>query len=133
SVLRSETHIAPMWRRYGPATWRWIGLKLLLGLCAMACILPLAVPAIFFFIHETQHQTPRVGNPVSFVLAIFVFVLACISIVLALTVVFVLVRDLGLPSMALEATPLRETVRRVFALARAEPDQVALYVLMRFV
>jgi hypothetical protein len=132
-VLRSETHIAPMWRRYGPATWRWIGLKLLLGLCAMACILPIAVPAIFFFVHETQHQTAGGGNTAAFVFTIFIFVLACILIVLALTTVFVLVRDFGLPSMALEATPLRETVRRVFALARAEPGQVALYVLMRFV
>ena len=33
--------------------------------------------------------------------------------------------------MALEGTPLRETVRRVLALTRAETGQVALYVLLR--
>ena len=28
-VLRSDTTVAPIWRRYGAATWRWIGLKIL--------------------------------------------------------------------------------------------------------
>jgi hypothetical protein len=59
------------------------------------------------------------------------FVVLLMLVVLALAVASILLRDFGLPSMALEGTPLRETVRRVFALARAETGQVALYLLLR--
>ena len=50
-VLRSETTVAPIWHRYGPATWRWIGLKLLFFFGAVLCLSPILVPAIFYFIH----------------------------------------------------------------------------------
>src|SRR5581483_6394279 len=42
-VLRSETFVAPIWRRYSAATWRWMGLKILLFLCAFACLAPILV------------------------------------------------------------------------------------------
>jgi hypothetical protein len=132
-VLRSETWIAPIWRHYAAATWRWIGLKLLFALAAIVCIVPLALPVIFFFIRATHQQQTGGGHVMSFVFAIIVFVLIVLLIVLAIAIAFVLLRDFGLPSMALEATPLRETVRRVIALARAELGQVVLYLVMRFV
>ena len=133
SVLRSETHIAPIWRRYGPATWRWIGLKLLFGVCATLCIIPVALPLIFFIIHQTQNQHAGAGHIASFVVGIVFFIFAVIFLVLVIAIAFALLRDFGLQSMALEATPIRETVRRVIALVRAEPGQVALYLIMRFV
>jgi hypothetical protein len=131
SVLRCETWIAPIWHRYGAATWRWIGLKLLLFLAFFACMIPVLIPTVIFFVHAAQKQ-PAGGQIVSFVFAIFFFVLVIGVLVLALTVAYILLRDFGLPSMALEATSLRETVGRVLGLVRAEPGQIALYVLLRF-
>ena len=132
-VLRSETTVAPIWRRYGPATWRWMGLKILLFLCAFACLAPLLVPTVFYFIHAVSAQSHGDNSHiVGFILTIFCFVAIVLLLVLALAIATVLLRDFALPSMALEGTPLHETVRRVIALTRAEPGPVALYVLLRF-
>jgi hypothetical protein len=132
-VLRSDTTVAPIWRRYGPATWRWMGLKILFFLCAFACLAPIIIPAIFYFIHAVTLQSQGDNSHiVGFILTGFFFVVLLILFVLALAVATVLLRDFALPSMALEGTPLRETVRRVVALTRAEPGQVALYLLLRF-
>ena len=132
-VLRSETTVAPVWRRYGPATWRWMGLKILFFLCAFACIAPVLVPGIFYFIHAVTLQSQGDNSHiVGFILTGMFFVLLFVLFVLALAVATVLLRDFALPSMALEGTPLRETVRRVVALGRAEPGQVSLYLLLRF-
>jgi hypothetical protein len=133
TVLRSETTIAPIWRRYGPATWRWMGLKLLLFLCAFACLVPILIPGIFYFVSAASRQSHGDNSHiVGFILTGVCFVVLFIIFALALAVATVLLRDFGLPSMALEGTPLRETVRRVIALAHAETGQVALYILLRF-
>lgn len=132
-VLRSETTVAPIWRRYGPATWRWIGLKLLFFFGAALCLAPLLVPAIFYFVREISLQSAGDNAHIAgFLFAILVFIAVVMLLVLILVVGFILLRDFGLPSMALEGTPLRETVRRVIALAGAEPGQLALYILLRF-
>lgn len=132
-VLRSETTVAPIWRRYGAATWRWMGLKILLFLCAFACLAPILVPGVLYFISAIGRQSNGDhSHIVGFILTGIFFVVLFILFALALAVATVLLRDFGLPSMALEGTPLRETVRRVVALTRAETGQVALYVLLRF-
>ena len=132
-VLRSETFVAPIWRRYGPATWRWMGLKILLFLCAFVCLVPILVPGVLYFIHAVSLQSHGDNSHiVGFIFAIFCFVAVVLFFVLVLSVATILLRDFALPSMALEGTPIRETIRRVIALARAEPGQVSLYVLLRF-
>lgn len=131
-VLRSETTVAPIWRRYGAATWRWMGLKILFFLCAFACLAPILIPAVLYFISAFSLQTHGGHiNIVTFVLTGFSFVAALILFAIAMAVATILLRDFAVPSMALEGTPLRETVRRVVALVRAETGQVALYVLLR--
>ena len=131
-VLRSETTVSPIWRRYGPATWRWMGLKILLFLCAFACLAPILIPGIFYLIHAISLQSHGDhSNIVGFVLTGVCFVIILALVVLALAIAAILLRDFGLPSMALEGTPLRETVRRVIALTRAETGQVTLYLLLR--
>jgi len=131
-VLRSETYVAPIWRRYGAATWRWMGLKLLFFLAALACITPIAIPAAFYFIHAISLQSHGDhSHIVSFILTMFAFIVLFALFAITIAVVTILLRDFAVPSMALEGTPLRETVRRVIALTRAETGQVALYVLLR--
>jgi hypothetical protein len=131
-VLRSETQVAPIWRRYAAATWRWMGLKLLFFLAALACVTPIFIPAVLYFIHAISLQSHGDhSHIVSFILTMFAFVVTVVLFVITIAVVTILLRDFAVPSMALEGTPLRETVRRVIALVRAETGQVALYVLLR--
>ena len=130
-VLRGETQVAPVWRRFGPATWRWIGLKGLLYAAILLCLLPVALPTLLLVVHSIPKGA---GAALGALLAGMVgFVAAMLLIVFVAAIACILLRDFGLPSMALEGTPLRETVRRVVALARAEPGPTALYLLMRFV
>jgi hypothetical protein len=132
-VLRSKTTVAPIWNRYGAATWRWMGLKILVFLAAFACLVPVLIPGVLYFISAVSQQSHGDNSHiVSFIFTVFCFIAIILLFVLVLSVVTILLRDFGLPSMALEGTPLRETVRRVIALTRAEPGQVALYLLLRF-
>jgi hypothetical protein len=133
-VLRSDTTVAPIWRRYGRATWYWIGLKILFFLTALLCVTPILIPVAILFIHRIgpAFQEGFQRNPAIFVVAILGFVSAVFLVFIVIFVIYTLLRDFGLPSMALESTPMSETVRRVWRLLRGEPGPVALYVLMRF-
>jgi hypothetical protein len=131
-VLRSDTTVAPRWRYYGPATWRWMGLRFLFILIAAVCLSPIVVPAVLHFIHAMpgagSAAQPDFGTFIGPFLAFFGALLLFLIVV---GIGSVLLRSFGLPSMALEATPLGETVARVFRLIRAEPLQILLYIVMR--
>jgi hypothetical protein len=134
-VLRSDTTVAPIWRRYGAATWRWIGLKILFFLACFVVCAPFLIPIIIAFVHgvAANAQNGSIHNPMAFIGTILGFVGAIIVIALFTAVLYSLLHDFGLPSMALESTSMGETVRRVWNMLRAEPGQVLLYLLMRFV
>ena len=131
-VLRRETTIAPIWNRFGPATWRWMGLRFFYSLGALVLLSPILIPVILAFIHTMPKAgtTPNLGAFLA-VFAAFFGVILLAAIVIG--VGELLLHDFGLPSMALEGTPLRETVTRVLRLMRAEPLQVFLFVIMRVV
>ena len=131
-VLRRQTTIGPIWNRFGPATWRWMGLRFLFSLAAMILFLPILIPAVLGLIHSF----PKGGAPPDIgtffgVFAAFFGAILLIAIVIGIG--HLLLHDFGLPSMALEGTPLAETVTRVFRLMRAEPLQIFLFVVMRVV
>ncbi len=133
-VLRSDTTLAPIWRRYGNATWHWMGLKILYFLVAIVCAAPVLVPILIHFIRAIGPSfhgiTPQ--DPVALIVAILSFIGAIFFIIVLISVGYTLLCDFGLPFMALESTPIPETVRCVWNLVRNEPGPVALYVLMRF-
>jgi hypothetical protein len=129
-VLRRDTIIGPSWSRYGPATWRWMGLRLLLALGGLLLMLPILIPAVLTLIHafhSGQDAQTNFGALFGALLAIFA---ASLLVALLLLVCQLLLHSFGLPSMALEATPLGETVARVIRLMRAEPLQVFLFIVM---
>ena len=123
-----------MWRRYGSATWRWMGLKILYLLAALLCVTPILIPIVIHFIHQMGPSFNGIApqHPAAFVIAILGFISAIFVIILLIGIGYALLDDFGLPSMALESTSLSETVRRVWSLVRAEPGPVALYLIMRF-
>jgi hypothetical protein len=132
-VLRSDTKVAPIWSRYGRATWHWMGLKVLYFLAAIVCLSPFIIPIVIHFIHvagPTFNSAPH--NVAAFIMSMLSFIGAIFFIILAMSIGFILLVDFGVPSMALESTSMSETVQRVWSLVRAEPGQVILYLLMRF-
>ena len=132
-VLRSDTTVAPIWNRYGRATWYWMALKFLFLLLALLCLAPFLVPLIITFIHAVHSGGNGNNMPVALIGAIVAFIGSILIIALVIGIGYTLLRDFGLPSMALEGTPLGVTVKRVLSLIRAEPGQVLLYLVMRVV
>ena len=132
-VLRRDTTVGPIWRRFGRATWPWIGLKLLFYLVMLLCALPLVAPFLLKFIRLTHSGGMDHVNFFALLPTIFAAGALFLLFLLVFSACYFLLYDFGLPSMALEATPIGVTVRRVFALLRAETGQVLLFVLLRFV
>jgi len=130
-VLRSDTTVAPIWRRYGTVTWRWMLLKFLFCVAALLCLAPVIIPMVFHIIHVTVNSGDgESANPASFIVSIIGFVLLILLFALIIGICYVLVRDFGLPSMALENAPMSVTIQRVLRLIQAEPGQIALYLLI---
>ncbi len=130
-VLKQETVIAPIWRRYGRVTWRWIALKIGFLLAALLCIAPILIPVILHFAH-TIPAGPAVMSAGRTFAIVFELFAAIFLLLFVMGVGFVLLLDFGLPSMALENTSVGETLRRVWSLILAEPLEIALYLLMKF-
>jgi len=131
-VLRRDTTVAPIWRRYGAATWHWIALRLIFVIAALLCLASLLVPAVIQFIHMLPHHGAPPPDLVTLIPAFLGIFASVFLVALIFGVMHVLLHDFGLPSMALESTPMGVTVLRVWNLLRAEPGQVLLYLIMRF-
>lgn len=128
-MLLRDTRVAPAWHRHRGQTWRWIGLKLLFFVVMLVCLIPIAVPLTLLFVHLSHGITPGSGETI---LAVFGFVLLFLLFLFVLIVLYVLLLDFGLPVLAVEDHTIRETVAALWALVRAEPGQLAMYLLVRF-
>jgi hypothetical protein len=130
-VATRQTWVAPVWRRVSSSTWRWIGLKLLFFLCVLLVTLPITIPVVLYFVHHAHD----IGNGSFFsglhIAQIILFVAAAVVVLLAIGIVFLLVRDLALPFIALEDRSISDALGRLRAIVEAEPGQVAIYVLLR--
>jgi hypothetical protein len=128
-ILRGDTRLGPIWRRYGALTWRWIGLKLLLLLVTLVLLLPILVPFGIEMAHRvTRHDTQNIG---AILLSLFGTLALLFVALLLLGCVAILLQDFGLPIMALEMTSVGDTIQRVFRLMKAEPGQMLLYLFFR--
>ena len=135
-VAIRHTYVAPLWRKYGSRTWRWIGLRLLIILCMLILLLPLIITAVLYFFHHA-HEAGALGVADFFsglhIAQILLFVAAVLIVLLALSAIYMLVRDLALPFLALEDLTISQSLGRLRALIAAEPGQVILYIVLRMV
>ena len=131
TVLRRDTTVAPIWNRYGAATWRWMALKLMCGVAVLLCLAPVLVPLVIRVIHTMPKGQAAPAEMVHFFTTIASFLAIGLLVGLVIGAAAVLIKDFGLPSMALESTDYGETLARVGRLVRAEPGQAALYVFLR--
>ena len=133
-VLRRDTVIAPIWKRYGRATWYWMGLKLLFAFAAIVCLAPILVLPVIHLVHAisglSQDATPTPASVLHILITLLPLLLVFIAAAIIAGCFYRLLYSFGLPSMALEGTSIGETFRRVLQLVRFEPGAVLLYVLM---
>ncbi len=129
-VATHQTTIAPIWRRYSRLTWRWIGLKLLFFLIFGLAFLAALAPAIISMI---KSMPPGTQIPSA---ALFSHLLSFIGVlvlgVLVIAAVYFLLRDFALPFLEIEDLSITETLKRLRSLVAAEPGEIALYILFRF-
>jgi hypothetical protein len=130
-VLTRSKMVAPLWRKYGFCTWRWIGLKFALSI---GLLIVFGVP-VFSSFRLLMAHLPSPGQPPSpdfmsgFFLAYAVMLLA-ISVMMLLAS---LLNDFILPPIALENVTIVEGLHRFFELARREPGQLIAYIFFKSV
>ena len=128
-VLSRASFVAPIWNKYGPRTWSWIGLKLLTGL-VFVLLFGFPVWRIMLRLQEFQ-LTPGAPLPPHFFQAFF----STFGVVFALFFIMMLVAslqgDFMLPCHVLEDTPLREAARRLSRLIATEPLEFIAYVFFK--
>jgi hypothetical protein len=109
---------------------RWLGLKLLFFLLFGAALLALLAP----FIISMIKNVPSGGRPPSaaFLSHIVLFVGAILLGGLILVAAYILLRDFALPFLAFDDLPITEALRRLRAVIAADPGEIALYLLLRF-
>jgi hypothetical protein len=129
-VATRQTTIAPIWRRYNSLTWRWLGLKILFFLAFTLVLIVMLGPVIFSM---ARHMPPDATPPAAvFFSHIALFLSVTFLAVLVIAAAYVLLRDLALPFLALEDLHITAALSRLSSLIAAEPGEVALYILFRF-
>lgn len=131
-VATRQTLVGPLWRKYGPHTWRWIGLKLLLLVAAGLIAAPLLA---LFAVFARRHHSGTMVNLRSSHLPpqTLLFLAAALIAGLLLVAAYLLLRDLGLPILALEHGSIFATTSRLFSIVAAYPGETAVYLLLRLV
>jgi hypothetical protein len=125
-----NTTVAPIWRRYGSLTWRWIGLKVLLGLTAIFCVLLGMLPLLPLMIRTGMHGHTLPHFPF---MLMFAFIGGAIMIAMFFVLIYYLLWDFVLPVMAMENTSITKSIRRAWQNLSSTPGAVLGFVGMRLV
>ena len=126
-VATRHQYISPFWRKQGPATWRWLGVKVVYSLAVLAVAAIVFAPFAYYAIRHRIFSA--VGSPpVAWLLLLIPLVLLVILVAAA---VYAVLRGLAVPAIALEGVPAGEAIRRARAIVDTEPGQVALFVLLQ--
>jgi hypothetical protein len=131
-VAYRTTLVGPSWRRHGPKTWPWIGLKIATFLLAFLVIGAVAAWPLLHLIRSMPARTGRPPDAIFFGNFLFLFaMIAGMVVVLMLCLWFL--RDLVLPYLVFEDATMREGVTSAVELIRREPGSVLFYFLMKLV
>jgi hypothetical protein len=134
-VVYRHGKVREAWGRYGRQTWRYFGVLLL---ASFVFLLLMAVTAGPFFVHmlKTMKRLGLQGtnpNPWPIFAQIFPLIGIFLLVGLAWIVVDAVLQDFVLPPMAMEDAPIEGAFGRFFALLKADPVAVLVYLLLRFV
>ena len=136
-VVNRGQFVAPAWRKYRPQALRWTGLKILIGLIlTLLTAIPIAafvrhlIPIFEAMPKPGQGQAPNPQLAVA-ILGIYAAYFGVILVFGIVYLIFSLLSDFLVPSLALENASLKEAFRRMVELVRGEPGQFALYTLLK--
>jgi hypothetical protein len=134
TIATRQTAVAPLWRKYGDRTWRWIGIKLLPSAF-------LVLPFVFFMqslsrkiaaIQTTQLQPGRVPN-FHFLVAVW-SVMAGMWFLTSLAILASsLIGDFLLPPVALEDASIGLAFNRFGRAFTEAPGAFLLYVFLKII
>jgi hypothetical protein len=132
SIVARECHIRQGWRFRQDQGWRYFLWKVLYTLVVFGSIVVLiGIPAAFAFA-AGWFKSPQ-EHMVGLVLAGVGLFLLLMIVLLAMTLIYVLVKDFVIPQMALEGIGVMEGWRRLWAMIQAEKSGYAGYVGMKIV
>lgn len=126
-VATRQQYVSPFWRRQGPATWRWLGVKILYALTVFAVAAVMGAPFIYYAVRHRIFSSGGVA-PISWILLVIALVLLLLLVGVA---VYAVLRGLAVPAMALEGVSASEAIRRARFIVDTEPGQVALFVVLQ--
>lgn len=126
-VATRQPYISPFWRKQGPTTWRWLGVKLLYSLAVVAVAAVMCAPFIYYAV---RHQIFSAGRaaPIGWIVLVVALVFLLLLVAVA---VYAVLRGLAVPAMALEGVSASEAIRRARFIVDTEPGQVALFVVLQ--
>jgi hypothetical protein len=128
-VVSKAQLVAPLWRKYGFCTWRWIGFKLVLNaIFLIVCGVPFVGGFRFLMAHL---PTPGQPLPPEFVGSFFMAYAGLMLTICTLMLVSSLFNDFVLPPIALENVSVSEGLRRFVELIRREPGQIISYIFFK--
>jgi hypothetical protein len=125
-VATRTTQVAPAWRRQGPKTWRWIGLKLLFFFAVVLVAAVILAYPIFILVRTLSH------NNAGAIGGIFLFIAAGFFFIFLIVLAVWLLRDFVLPFIVFEDAPIPDALSRAAELIRREPGAVLLYLFLKF-
>ena len=133
-VVYRHGRVGLAWSRYGPQSWRFLGMAILVSLVFLLFLALTAGPLILHMVVALRGMTPQQINANPFVLIGHVFPLYGIIFlfVVLLEIVDTVMQDFLLPPMAMEDAPVEHTARLFFRLLSNRPGGVIVYMLLRF-
>jgi hypothetical protein len=134
-VVNRGQFVAPAWRKYRPQALRWTGVKILIGLI-LTILAALPITALVRHLIPVFLAMPKSGDKpdpqlLGAILGIYAAYFGLILGLGFIYLVFSLLSDFLVPSLALENVSLKEAFRRMTELVRREPGQFALYTLLK--
>jgi hypothetical protein len=135
-VANRGEFVAPAWHKYRDHAWPWTGFKIVTGTAATAV---LAIPSAVFvrrvlpvFAQMTPQQPGQISPQFAHAMTAFYAGYGVLMLgIFAGMLLFGLLSDFVLPSLALERTTILEGFRRMGRLIQQEPGEFAIYVLLK--
>jgi hypothetical protein len=130
--------IAPMWRKYSRKVWPWIGVKVVLGLIAMAVMVPVLlngvhelIPVFVAMKDLGPHPSPEILGQLMG--AFYGFYGLLILMFLIPKTMSTVLEDFAMPFFLVEDLSLVEAVRRGWAVFAGDPLNCLGYLVMKFI
>lgn len=136
-IVTTAKMIAPMWRKYAAKVWPWLGAKVVLGLFALAFMVPIFISTSkgFIAIMSTMAAQGKQPDPAAMsqmMASLLGFYALIFGLFLIPKILNTLLDDFVMPFFLMEDLPVLTAVQRGFTVFAADPVSCVLYLLMKY-